>query len=97
MMVAVKAGIEPRGLAVRNNFADQTGASQRTQAVIHRGARSSRVAAIHGVKNIPGSGMRGMAHQELQHRVTLGGGPQRGGAKSLFEFQAQFRHVINPD
>ena len=89
MMMTVEVGVEARGLPFPRRLADQAGAGQIAQNVIHRGAGYARVAAGQGFEDFIGSGVDGFAHQVFEHVAALGSAAQAGALKVLVEIDTR--------
>jgi hypothetical protein len=93
-MVRLQIGVEASGLTFAENFPNQPGVGQRVKIVVDRGARGSRIAPVHRVENLVGSGMSVMARQEFEHGIALHRGAQRSRLKGLIELFRDLRQSL---
>lgn len=92
-----QVGVEARGLAVPGHFPYQSGLDKGIQAVVNGRAGRARIVPVDGLQNLLRRGMEGVADEEIQHRVTLRGRPQCGGAESSGNFGRYVRHSLYLD
>jgi hypothetical protein len=76
-------GIESRGATFDRDFANETRLHQVPEIVISRGSGTPRIGAIHGFKDLGGSGMLVVLHEERHHRVPLWSAAQSAGFQRL--------------
>ncbi len=95
VVVAADIGVVAGGAgAFEREFANQAGGDQRVEVVVDGGAGSARVGAVDGVEDIVGSGVRGMAHEEVEHGVPLRGAAEGAVAEGVVETCSRTNQIL---